>query len=188
MTDLPASVGVLTVTGQLLSLIADSTDPDERPDARVPLAAIRITASAPTPVVALAEKTMLTFDPVDAYLDIDGRIVPAADGESGLPGIETEIRLVAPIQTALSHVAWGWLFHISPIAPSTHAPFTVFVTGVPGAEVDLGDSVIAGLVSSSVAQPKVWEQVGTDLPDDIKVGDFLIDTTVPTAMQFYVYR
>jgi hypothetical protein len=176
MPELPASVGVLTVTGTLLDIIGDSVDPDARPDALAPIASVTITNDAPTPLVAIAEETMLTLDTIEATFDAAGSLVAPADGKSGAPGSETEIRLVAPVQAAINHVGWRWIFTVRPLAPMDFQEFTIFVSGEAGQTVDLSSAVLAGQVASLTSQPMVWVQSGTALPAGIRPGEFVLDT------------
>lgn len=186
MTDLPTSIGKITITGRHLLGIADSIDTGTTPDSIVPIANVAIRNNAPNPLAIPSEKLLLTLDTIDATLNSDGVLVAPADGKGGEASTTTNITLVAPIQALIDFIDWEYTLEFSPIT-GTWTPFEVRVTGKPGDIIDLSDAVISGRINAAArlaqGQPDVVIQEGT-ATTDLEVKQFMVDTL---TNDFYYY-
>lgn len=195
MTNVHESVGWLTVTGRSLLGIADSIDAGNVPDVLTPAANVTIKASIDR-VVVIADKTILNFPPdgITASLDAEGRLVAPADG-IGVVGTSTNITLVAPDQSTISHVGWRWEITVRPADGKAFTPYEVYITGAPGQEKSIGDAILSGDVPSLSIQPSTIAVAGTgtddaltldDIPDGTPSGTLVVNTAVtPPTVSLY---
>lgn len=177
VTNVPADIGYMTVSGQLLRGIADSNDADVTPDARPAIGTVTFTSNAPVPTIAATDQIMFIIDQVKCDLDADGYLVAPTDGE-GVAPTDTAVRsvnLIAPNQASLSNVGWVWTATVKPGTGQRWAAFTIKFTGVPGDVLDLSQAALAATTSSLTAQPVVWPVHGTTIPTGAIPGQFLFD-------------
>ena len=194
MPDVHASVGYLTVTGNLLAALADSDDAGNAPDTKGAIASVTIRPTITDPLVVIADKSVLMLRTLRATVDADGRLVAPADGES-TTGTSAQIHLVAPDQASLSEVGWSWVFRFDPADGQGWAAFEVDVTGAPGDSKQIGDEILAGHARtlSRIAAAIAVEGTGTDdaltlddIPEGTPLGTLVVNTAVtPPTVSLY---
>lgn len=179
MADVPASIGYMRVTGQMMLGYADSDDAGEEPDARPAIATVTFTSTAPTPIVAVEEQILFAIIGPKCELDADGFLVAPADGDDvdndgdqSTPGVS----LIAPNQASLSNVGWQWTATFKPISPQKWSGFTIKFSGEPGDVLNLADLSLIASTSALTQQPVVWVQSGISIPAGARAGQFIYDT------------
>jgi hypothetical protein len=157
MADVPASVGWMTVSGQMIVGIADSGDAGRAPDAVAALATVTFTPSAmfDRPLAVGSSGLLLQVTTVTASLDADGVLVDA----SGSPGVT----LVAPQQPPLSRTDWTWTVTFAPIAPQSWKAFSFVFTGAPGEEKNVGTMALTE-PSAGISQAVVYDAATQNPP------------------------
>lgn len=176
MANVPDEVGWITVSGKGLLALADSTDPDSRPDARPMNGEVILSAvDLDGPVVALTSSTIVPIGTITAGF-LEGELRPPKNGEKGELDPEGALNIVAPLQDELSHVGWLWEAWVKPGADAGWPEFRIRFTGAPGETVDLAQELIRQIVSSpGTVLPPVWVVSGTTPPAAARPGQFLYD-------------
>lgn len=178
MTDLPASVGYITVVAKGLLGIADSNDGGTQPDAVPLVARVEFTASNARPVVAIAEdpQVIIPLAKITCDLDANGNLRPPNDGTDTGADASGSLRLVAPDGPGIDYTGWQWTAKFSPgPGQSRWQVFTVTFGGVGGQTVDLGEVLSAELPPGVPAVVDPWLKAWAKDPDTLIVGALTYD-------------
>lgn len=154
MTDLPASVGYITVVARGLFGIADSEDGGNQPDGIPLVAKVEFTANNTRPVVAIDEtvKTIIPLAKITCRLDSNGDLRPPEDGQGpDLTDADGNLRLVAPLGPGIGYTGWAWTAKFIPVNNAPWAAFTIQFQGEGGDTVDLGEVLASQPVPPATA-------------------------------------
>lgn len=198
MPNIPASVGYFTLTGRHTVGGADSTDPDEIPNAvgsngRVVFTPQLVDAR---PIVAVAEDEAISVVQVPCRLG-DGYIYPPADGITGgvEPGTQG-VRLIASRQAATQPESWWWRADFIPDEGEPWLPFSLVFQTVPGQELTIAQLIAQSPpVMTGTTYQQLWFIVSAfptdpvllaDLPDGFRPGiDLLVNSTTQQYAEVY---
>lgn len=198
MPNIPASVGYFTLTGRHTVGGADSTDPDEIPNAVGSNGTLKLIPQLPDdrPVVAVAEEEAVSIVPVTCRLG-DGYIYPPADGitsspEPGEPGV----RAIASKQAGLQPADWWWLAEFIPDPGEKWKTFSLLFQSVPGDDLTIARLIMQSPpVDPRTTYQQIWFQVAAfpgapvdlaDLPVGFRPGvDLLLNTTTKEFAEVY---
>lgn len=179
MTDLPGTVGYLTVKGRISVAFADSNDVGTQPD-MVPT--IGTVTFAPIPggdgtIVLLNDDPEIeeTIIPRTIVCDLDalGNIRAPADGISTpASGDGTGVRLMATDQaTAIQPSGWAYLMTVTPAAGQPWRAFSRTVSGAPD-ETKYVSRLILEQPPAGLLQGRVYilDDLNPPYPDSMIVG------------------
>lgn len=171
MSDLPVSVGYITVTAEGLVGLIDSDDVGNQPDQSIMVATVELRPSITGPIVAVDEvgvKPLIAVDTVEVLLDASGVLRPTDDPVGN-------VRLVAPMQKSISPSNWIWTATFIPAATQDWEQFEVSFSGSPGDTVDLGSVYSIGLAAGNVELLNMWFKQLAKVPEQIMVGALTYD-------------
>lgn len=155
MTDLPATVGYITVVAKGLLGIADSTDGSTQPDGVPLVARVEFVASNTRPVVAIGEtpQVIIPLAKITCDLDASGNLRPPNDGINTGADASGSLRLVAPDGPGIDYTGWQWRATFTPGAGQTSwQAFSVSFGGSNGATIDLGQMLSLAPVPDTPSQ------------------------------------
>ena len=178
MTDLPASIGYITVVAKGLLGIADSSDADTKPDGVPLVARVEFTASNARPVIAIGEnpQTIIPLAKITCDLDANGNLRPPNDGTDTGADASGSLRLVAPDGPGIDYTGWQWTAKFSPgPGQSRWQYFSITFGGTGGETVDLGAELSTVLPPGVPAVVDPWLKAWAKDPDTLIVGELVYD-------------
>lgn len=138
MTDLPGTVGYLTVKGRLVTGGADSIDVGNQPDMTYGMGTVEFTSNVagggPVIITDADPANALMYFPqmVTCGLDATGQIVSPVDGLQGAASTDPGVRLPAPNQSVFQPNNWTWTATFKPAVGQTWSQFSRVFDGAPG--------------------------------------------------------
>lgn len=179
MTDLPLSVGYMTVKGGVAVQYADSTDVGSQPETTPSVGTVTfapVVGGDGTVVILNDDPELeLTIIPrtVICDLDSDGKIRAPSDGIS-TPGVGagSGVRLMATEQpTAIQPSGWPYLMTVTPAAGQSWREFSRTVSGAPG-DIKYVSRLILEQPAAGLLQGRTYilEDLDPPYPDSLIPG------------------